>query len=150
MFWKIKMKIKITCLALIAFLTLPVFAHEGVKNDAVKQRMQLMKVIKNTMAEIGAMARGLDPFNEESAANAKQTLLLAAADIEAKFKLNETDPLSEGSPAIWENWEDFVEKSDDFSFMIEGLETSSADTLAAGLGNIGQSCGSCHKAYRIK
>ena len=26
---------------------------------------------------------------------------------EVKFKLNETDPLSEGSPAIWENWEDF-------------------------------------------
>ena len=102
------------------------------------------------MAEIGAMARGLDPFTEVSAANAKQTLLLAAADIEAKFKLNETDPLSEGSPAIWENWEDFVEKADDFAFMIEGLETSSADTLAAGLGNIGQSCGSCHKAYRIK
>ena len=144
------MKIKIICLATIAFITLPVFAHEGVKNDAVKQRMQLMKLIKNTMAEIGAMARGVDPFTEVSAANAKQTLLLAAADIEAKFKLNETDPLSEGSPAIWENWEDFVEKADDFAFMIEGLETTSAETLAAGLGNIGQSCGSCHKTYRVK
>ena len=144
------MKIKIICLATIAFITLPVFAHEGVKNDAVKQRMQLMKLIKNTMAEIGAMARGLDPFTEESAANAKQTLLLASADIEAKFKLNETDPLSEGSPAIWENWEDFVEKADDFAFMIEGLETTSAETLAAGLGNIGQSCGSCHKTYMVK
>ena len=87
------MKIKIICLASIAFLALPVFAHEGVKNDAVKQRMQLMTVIKDTMAKIGAMARGLDPFTEESAANAKQTLLLAAADIEVKFKLNETDPL---------------------------------------------------------
>ena len=144
------MKIKIICLATIAFITLPVFAHEGVKNDAVKQRMQLMKLIKNTMAEIGAMARGLDPFTEESAANAKQTLLLAAADIEAKFKLNETDPLSECSPAFWENWEDFVEQADDFAFMIEGLETTSAETLAAGLGNIGQSCGSCHKTYRVK
>ena len=51
------MKTKIICLATIAFITLPVFAHEGVKNDAVKQRMQLMKLIKNTMAEIGAMAR---------------------------------------------------------------------------------------------
>ena len=71
------MKTKIICLASIAFLTLPVFAHEGVKNDAVKQRMQLMTVIKDTMAKIGAMARGLDPFTEESAANAKQTLLLA-------------------------------------------------------------------------
>ena len=68
-----------------------------VKNDAVKQRMQLMTVIKDTMAKIGAMARGLDPFTEESAANAKQTLLLAATDIEVKFKLNETDPLSESS-----------------------------------------------------
>ena len=144
------MKTKIICLATIAFITLPVFAHEGVKNDAVKQRMQLMKLSNNTMAEIGAMSRGLDPFTEVSAANAKQTLLLAAADIEAKFKLNETDPLSEGSPAIWENWEDFVEKADDFAFMIEGLETNSAESLAAGLGNIGQSCGSCHKTYRVK
>ena len=144
------MKTKIICLATIAFITLPVFAHEGVKNDAVKQRMQLMKLIKNTMAEIGAMARGLDPFTEESAANAKQTLLLASAVIEAYFKINETDPLSEGSISIWENWEDFVEKADDFAFMIEGLETTSAETLAAGLGNIGQSCGSCHKTYRVK
>ena len=67
-----------------------------------------------------------------------------------KFELNETDPLSEGSPAIWENCEDFIEKADDFAFMIEGLETTSAETLAAGLGNIGQSCGSCHKTYRVK
>ena len=37
------MKIKIICLASIAFLTLPVFAHEGGKNDAVKQRMQRMR-----------------------------------------------------------------------------------------------------------
>jgi cytochrome c556 len=112
--------------------------------------MQLMTVIKDTMATIGKMARGVDPFTEESAEKAKQTLLNAAADIENKFKLSETDPLSESSPAIWENWEDFVDKADDFSFMIEGLETASAESLSAGLGNIGQSCGSCHKSFRIK
>ena len=50
------MKTKIICLASIAFIAFPVFAHEGVKNDAVKQRMQLMTVIKDTMAKIGAMA----------------------------------------------------------------------------------------------
>ena len=144
------MKKKIVCLVSVFFLALPVSAHQNVKNDAVKQRMQLMTVIKDTMAKVGAMARGLDPFTEESASTAKQTLLIAAADIEAKFELNETDPLSESSPAIWENWEDFIEKADDFSFMIEGLETTSAEALAAGLGNIGQSCGSCHKTYRIK
>ena len=144
------MKTKIICLASIAFLALPVFAHEGVKNDAVKQRMQLMTVIKDTMAKIGAMARGLDPFTEESAANAKQTLLLAAADIEVKFKLNETDPLSESSPAIWENWEDFVSKSEDFEFALEGIETSTLIDLRSSLGNVGATCGSCHQKYRMK
>ena len=144
------MKIKILCVVSIIFLTIPALAHENVKNDTVKQRMQLMTVIKDTMATIGKMARGVDPFTEESAAKAKQSLLNAAADIENKFKLNETDPLSESLPAIWENWEDFVDKADDFSFMIEGLETASAESLSAGLGNIGQSCGSCHKSFRIK
>ncbi len=46
------MKTKIICLASIAFLTLPVFAHEGVKNDAVKQRMQLRTVIVIVQARL--------------------------------------------------------------------------------------------------
>ena len=59
------MKIKILCLVSIIFLTIPALAHENVKNDTVKQRMQLMTVIKDTMATIGKMARGVDPFTEE-------------------------------------------------------------------------------------
>ena len=51
------MKKKIVFLASIVFLALPVSAHQNVKNDAVKQRMQLMTVIKDTMAKIGAMAK---------------------------------------------------------------------------------------------
>ena len=61
------MKIKIICLASIVFLTLPVFAHEGVKNDAVKQRMQLMTVIKDTMAKL-VQWHVVGPIYEESAA----------------------------------------------------------------------------------
>ena len=113
-------------------------------------RSNLMQNIRSEFSVLARMAQEKIQFDESLAESTRLTLLNLAASAPTIFEDNELPINSEALPAIWENWEDFVEKSDDFSFMIEGLETSSADTLAAGLGNIGQSCGSCHKAYRIK
>ncbi len=113
-------------------------------------RSNLMQNIRSEFSVLARMAQEKIQFDESLAESTRLTLLNLAASAPTIFEDNELPINSEALPAIWENWEDFVEKADDFAFMIEGLETSSADTLAAGLGNIGQSCGSCHKAYRIK
>ncbi|NCV11714.1 MAG: cytochrome c [Rhodobacteraceae bacterium] len=65
------------------------------------------------------------------------------------FEANETDPKSEALPAIWENWDTFVEMADDLTFAAEGLDTTSLDGMRGGLGNIGASCGACHKKFRM-
>ena len=113
-------------------------------------RSNLMQNIRSEFSVLARMAQEKIQFDESLAESTRLTLLNLAASAPTIFEDNELPINSEALPAIWENWEDFVEKADDFAFMIEGLETSSADTLAAGLGNIGQSCGSCHTAYRIK
>ena len=66
------------------------------------------------------------------------------------FEDNELPINSEALPAIWENWEDFVSKSEDFEFALEGIETSTLIDLRSSLGNVGATCGSCHQKYRMK
>lgn len=134
-----------------AMLALPIgaFAHEDVQNEAVKSRMMLMKDIKAAMGTIGGMAKGAVAFNADQAAAAKAALVAAAPQIKVRFEAAEMDPKSEARPEIWQNWPDFMQKSDDFGAAAGALQTASVDGLKAGLGAIGKTCGGCHKPYRV-
>ena len=124
-------------------------AHSAVQNEAVKARMAVMEDTKNAMGVIGGMAKGAIAFDAAKAEEAKAALIAAAADVPAKFEAQETDPESEALPAIWENWDDFVAKADAMKAAAEAMDTASLDGLRAGIGGIGQTCGACHKSYRM-
>ena len=101
------------------------------------------------MGVLGGMAKGAIAFDAAAAGAAQNTLIEHSAMVATTFEAHETDPNSEALPAIWENWDTFVEMADDLTFAAEGLDTTSLDGVRGGLGNIGASCGACHKKFRM-
>lgn len=132
----------------IALSGATIHAH-SVENPAVQKRMDVMKEIKGAMGVLGSMAKGAIAFDAAAAGAAQNTLIEQSGMVATTFEANETDPESEALPAIWENWDTFVEMADDLTFAAEGLDTTSLDGMRGGLGNIGASCGACHKKFRM-
>ena len=132
----------------IALSAATIHAH-SVENPAVQKRMDVMKEIKGAMGVLGGMAKGAIAFDAAAAGAAQNTLIEQSGMVATRFEANETDPKSEALPAIWENWDTFVEMADDLTFAAEGLDTTSLDGVRGGLGNIGASCGACHKKFRM-
>ena len=140
-------KIVITTIS-IALTAAAIHAH-AVENPAVQKRMDVMKEIKGAMGVLGGMAKGAIAFDATAAGAAQNTLIKQSGMVAATFEANETDPKSEALPSIWENWDTFVEMADDLTFAAEGLDATSLDGVRGGLGNIGGSCGACHKKFRM-
>lgn len=132
----------------IAMSGATIHAH-SVENPSVQKRMDVMKEIKGAMGVLGGMAKGAIAFDATAAGAAQNTLVEQSGMVAATFEANETDPKSEALPAIWENWDTFVEMAEDLTFTAEGLDASSLDGVRSGLGNIGASCGACHKKFRM-
>ena len=123
-------------------------AHNGVKNPAVMARMQGMEQIGAASKVLGNMARGRVAFDAEAATSAKAALAQHAAEIPALFEAQEDDPKSEALPAIWSDFADFTAKADTLRDAAKAMDVTSAETIAAGMGEVGGACRSCHKAYR--
>jgi len=133
-----------------AFVMIGAAIHaQSVENPAVQKRMDVMKEIKGAMGVLGGMAKGAVAFDATAANAAQTTLIEQSGMVAAVFEANETDPKSEALPSIWENWDTFVEMADDLTFAAEGLDATSLDGIRGGLGNIGASCGACHKKFRM-
>ena len=125
-----------------------IHAH-SVENPVVQKRMDLMKEIKSAIGVLGGIAKGTIAFDVIAATAAQTTLIEQSELVATTFEANETDPKSEALPSIWENWDTFVEMADDLTFAAEGLDVTSLDGVRGGLGNIGASCGACHKKFRM-
>ena len=141
--------IPIILVATAAFAT-AVFAHSGVKNPAVKARMDLMGEIKEATGVLGNMAKGTLGFDAAQAAAAQAALLDAAERIDAAFEAPESDPKSEALPVIWTDWAGFQVETAGMIRAVAALDPGSLTGVRAGIGPIGQSCGRCHEGYRIK
>ena len=143
-------KILITAAALV--VAGAAFAHTGVKNPAVKARMDAMSAIGAEMKVLGQMAKGGMDFDASKAKGAAGEIARLSSEINALFEAEESDPKSEALPAIWQNFSDFSAKSDALQVAAELASGNIAtmDDLKAALGSIGATCGACHKAYRAK
>lgn len=124
--------------------------HAEVSNPVVKDRMELMGTIRSSFATLGGMAQGKVDFDADKAAEAQSALVEASAKIPTAFEANEADPESEALPEIWENWDDFVAHATKLEDAAAALDASSLETVKAGVGPIGASCGGCHQSYRMK
>jgi cytochrome c556 len=125
------------------------FAHADATDPNVIARQDLMKVIGGSTKTLGDMAGGKAAYDAAAAETAKAAMIAASADIEAKFMTQTTDPEQEAKPEVWTNWDDFLVKAKALNDAATALDTSSAETIGAGMGAIGGSCKSCHTDYRM-
>ena len=119
------------------------------ENSGYVERSKLMQNIRLEFSVLARMSREKIEFDESLATSSRLNLLRFAASTPAIFEDDDLSINSEALPAIWENWDDFVSKSEDLEFALEGVDTSTIIDLRASLRNVGAACGSCHQKYRM-
>lgn len=143
-----KLQAKIVGLGLVLVAGMAV-AKEGVTNPVVKERMDLMQVVRVNTGTLGDMASGKVTFDAAKAAEAKAALVAAAAEIPAKFEPEETDPVSEAKPEIWMMFDEFTANAATLEEAAAAIDTASLDGIKAGMGPVGGACKDCHTDFRM-
>ncbi|WP_245831563.1 c-type cytochrome [Salibaculum halophilum] len=121
---------------------------------AMKARQAHMQLYAHNIGVLGGMARERIPYDAEEAS-------AAASNIAALSKLDQSTYWPEGSdnsvegskalPAIWENLDDVMSKSEDLVMAAGAMEDAAGQGLGAlkgAMGGLGGACGACHEDYR--
>ena len=103
------------------------------ENSGYVERSKLMQNIRLEFSVLARMSREKIEFDESLATSARLNLLRFAASTPAIFEDDDLPINSEALPGIWENWDDFVSKSEDLEFALEGVDTSTLIDLRASL-----------------
>ena len=140
---------KTLCISAL-LMTGAAFAAVTATDPDVIARKDLMKTIGGTAKTLGGMASGEVAHDAAAAEAAKQAMIAAAAEIEAKFTNNAADPASEAKPEVWTNWNDFLAKGKALGDAAGALDVASAESIGAGMGAIGGACKACHTDYRVQ
>lgn len=126
------------------------FAHSGVKDQNVKERMMVMKAMADNTKVIGQMLKRKTQFDANEAKSALERLSSLSLKTPKVFTVNATDPKSEAKPAIWDEFDEFTKLS------LELAETSivlansveNIEDLRPALKRISSGYKSCHSKYR--
>ncbi len=125
------------------------FAETEATDPSVIARQDLMKSFGGAAKTLGGMAAGKMAYDAAAAEAAKAALVAGSAEIVAKFETNAEDPGSEAKAEIWTGWDDFVLKAKGLADASAALDTSSVETLGAGMAVVGGACKACHTTYRM-
>ena len=143
---------KITKLLILIFVTISsiAFAHSGVKDKNVKERMMVMKAMADNTKIIGQMLKGKTSFDENEAKLALERLSSLSLKTPKVFEVNATDPKSEAKPAIWDEFDEFTKLSQDLAEATEVLAGSvgTINDLRPALKRVSSGCKACHSKYR--
>ena len=126
------------------------FAHSGVKDKNVKERMMLMKEMANNTKIIGQMLKGKTSFDAREAKLALERLSSLSLKTPKVFTINASDPKSEAKPAIWDEFDEFTRLSKDLAetsiLLAESID--SIGDLRPALKEVSLGCKACHRQYR--
>lgn len=130
---------------------------EGAFADHVEARHGFMIYRAMNIAVLGAMAKGEAPYDAAAAQKAADNLAASAA-------IDDSILWPEGSdngnpevkdtialPLIWSDKAGFNAKYKDFreaTVVMQAAAGQGLDSLKAGMGTLGPTCGGCHKVYR--
>ncbi len=128
------------------------FAHSGVKDPDVMNRMMGMSEMAKQMKVLGAMAKGEQAFDAAAVDAALARMSEEASYIPSLFEPKATDPKSEALPVIWDEFATFEEHAralEKTSTALSGTVATRAD-LGPVMKELGQACSACHSDYRQK
>jgi cytochrome c556 len=124
-------------------------AQQQATDPTVIAWKNLMRANAGAAKVLGDMAGGKTAYDQAAAEAAKADLIADAKATPAAFQTQASDPASKAKPEIWTNWDDFVAKAGALAAAAEALDTSSVETIGAGMGAIGGACTACHRAYQL-
>jgi cytochrome c556 len=137
---------------ILIFLTISsvAFAHSGVKDKNVKERMMVMKAMADNTKIIGEMLKRKSPFDVNKAKLALETLSSLSLKTPKVFEVNATDPKSEAKPAIWDEFDEFIKLSLDLAenSIVLANSVDTIEDLRPALKLISTGCKACHSRYR--
>ena len=142
----------ITRLLILTFLTISsvAFAHSGVKDKNVKERMMVMKEMANTTKIIGQMLKKQTPFELNEVKEALEKLSSLSLQTPTVFEVNATDPKSEAKQNIWDEFDEFTKLSNELAKNTSELANlvENIDDLRPTLMKVSEGCKACHSKYR--
>ncbi|MCV3239983.1 c-type cytochrome [Mesorhizobium sp. ZC-5] len=123
--------------------------------DPIADRKALMKANGKAAGQLGAIAKGEQPFDAAAVLAALTTLSEDAAkmDVAALFPAGTDQGDTTASPKIWEDMAGFQAKVDKFkadTAAAVAAPPQDVEAVKATLGALGQNCGGCHETFRIK
>ncbi len=126
------------------------FAHSGVKDKTVKERMMVMKEMASNTKIIGQMLKGKTSFDANQVKLALERLSALSLETPKVFTINATDPKSEAMPNIWDEFDEFTKLSKDLAetsiVLANSVET--IEDLRPALKKVSSGCKACHSRYR--
>ena len=143
------MKKIVFAVAALALATTAAFA------DVIADRQAVMKENAKQVGTLAKMVKGEAPFDAAAVVAALTALndSVQKIDVAASFPAGSDQGDTTASPKIWEDLAEFQAQVDKFKAVTAAAVASSAadvDALKAQVGTIGQTCGTCHEAFRVK
>ncbi|WP_109464889.1 c-type cytochrome [Albibacillus kandeliae] len=126
------------------------FAHGGVKDPDVMNRMMGMSALAKHMKLIGGMAKGETTFDAAAVNTTLGKMSEEASYIPSLFETEADDPKSEALPVIWEKFDTFTDHAATLETLTSGLAgtvETEAD-LRSVVQQVGKACGACHSTFR--
>ncbi len=128
----------------------PASANEA----AVKYRQAVMKALGGHMGSVAAIVKGQVGHKDHLAGHGEAIAAIGAMTKDMFPSDSNNVAGTKALPAVWE-------KPEDFAKVVAAFETASANfaeaagggdmaAVGAALGQLGQSCGGCHKPFRGK
>ena len=126
------------------------FAHSGVKDQNVKERMLLMKAMAENTKLIGQMLKKQIPFEANEVKLALEKLSSLSLQTPTVFEINATDPKSEAKQNIWDEFDEFTKLSNELAKSTSELAilVEDVDDLRPTLMKVSEGCKACHSNYR--
>ena len=142
----------------------PSLAHSKAKG-VVKQRMDLMQELKDTMKTVTPMFKGKAPYDEAKVkAAGKRIHAHAGANMTELFPKGSLEHPSEALPAIWKDWPDFTSRAKNLKSLGKELAKNAGKNAPEGVTlspevaallpatatfkKIVEACSTCHETYR--
>ncbi|MEQ8334676.1 cytochrome c [Nisaea sp.] len=134
----------------------PVHA-DGHLEKAIEARQSLMKLYSFSLGQLGAMAKGTVAYDAAAASAAADSLAaLAALDQGAMWPKGSDVAAMPGKTRamteIWSTYPEVQSKSKalvDASMAMAKVAGDGLPALQGALGDVGKSCGGCHKPFRV-
>jgi cytochrome c556 len=149
--------IKWTIAVLAVFLAAPAAALDAEQAaKATETRQAVLKVVGWNVAPLGAMARGLIPWDNEVAIRNAQRIAWMTTMIPDAFRADTRphDVRTEALPVIWENFARFEELAANAGRsadrLVEAAGSGDQDAMRRAVGALIDDCRACHDDFRLK